>query len=215
MPKTSVTLAAVIDVRSGFAWRRGRRTLGRRQGCRCGRDQRRARRRQQGAHDQAPGSRTAQLMVRVEHFDERPRARRPRVSLAHAPYANVFLTYLILFDLRPQPSTRSTRARRSRHDQRHCVLCAADRLAAQDPAAIEAFARIGLAHHGEKMIVGPRTETAAYWSQVRHKHERPRVIRDRQFVMMIDRSQMLPYDRNVVARRARIDEWPSVADNSA
>lgn len=147
-------------------------------------------------------------MVRVEHFTS-AREQDALAYLSHAPYANVFLTYLILFD-------RSPATQHALHlalDDRDTICGIAYfarqiAIAAQDPAAIEAFARIGLAHHGEKMIVGPRTETAAYWSQVRHKHERPRVIRDRQFVMMIDRSQMLPYDRNVVARRARIDEWP-------
>ena len=47
------------------------------------------------------------------------------------------------------------------------------------------------------MIVGPRTEIAAYWDLVREKHERPRLIRDRQFVMMLDRSMLRPYDRSV------------------
>ena len=88
-------------------------------------------------------------------------------------------------------------------------------LAADSPAAIEAFAQIGVTHRGEKMIVGPRYEVAMYWDLVREKHDRPRLIRDRQFVMMLDRSMLLPYHHSVVARRARIDEWPAVADNSA
>jgi RimJ/RimL family protein N-acetyltransferase len=154
-------------------------------------------------------------MVRVEPFTS-AREQDALAYLAHAPYANVFLTYLILFDRSPAAQHALHLALDDRDTIRGIAYFARQiAIAAQDPAAIEAFARIGLAHHGEKMIVGPRTETAAYWSLVRHKHERPRVIRDRQFVMMIDRSLMLPYDRNVVARRARIDEWPAVADNSA
>jgi RimJ/RimL family protein N-acetyltransferase len=136
--------------------------------------------------------------------------------LARAPYANVFLTYLILFDR--SPATQNTlhvaiddanRVRGVGYFSRQVAL------SADDPAAIEAFARIGAAHRGERMIVGPRTEIAAYWALIRSKHDRARLIRDRQFVMMLDRSMLVPLDRSVVVRRARIDEWPAVADNSA
>jgi len=136
--------------------------------------------------------------------------------LARAPYVNVFLTYLILFDL--APSTRNAlyvALDDDGHIRGVAYFARQIALAADDPATIEAFARVGANHHGERMIVGPRAEIAAYWDLVRHKHERPHAIRDRQFVMMLDRSMLQTYDRSVVVRRARIEEWPAVADNSA
>lgn len=136
--------------------------------------------------------------------------------LARAPYANVFLSYLIMFDL--AATTRNALYVALGDDDTVKGVAYFSRqvaLAADSPAAIEAFAKIGATHRGEKMIVGPRTETAAYWDLVRAKHDRPRLVRERQFVMMVDRSMLLPYDHSVLARRARIDEWPAVADNSA
>lgn len=136
--------------------------------------------------------------------------------LARAPYANVFLAYLILFDL----SSTTRNALYVAHDEDGNVTGVAYfarqiALAADDEQTIEAFARVGAAHHGEKMIVGPRAEIAAYWALVRARHEPARVIRDRQFVMAVDRASLPPFERSVVARRARIDEWTAVADNSA
>ena len=154
-------------------------------------------------------------MVRTETMTS-AREKDALAYLARVPYANVFLTYLLLFDR--SPATHNA-LRVALDDDDHirgvAYFSRQVAIAADDPSAIEAFARIGLSHHGEKMIVGPRTETAAYWDLVRGKHERPRLIRDRQFVMMLDRSMLRPYNRDVVARRARIDEWPAVADNSA
>ena len=136
--------------------------------------------------------------------------------LARKPYANVFLTYLILFDL--AQSTRNAlyvaldegnRVRGVAFFSRQVAL------AADDPATVEAFARVGADNRGEKMIVGPREEVAAYWALIRRGHERPRAVRDRQFVMMVDRAMLKPYEHTVLARRARIDEWTAVADNSS
>jgi uncharacterized protein len=136
--------------------------------------------------------------------------------LARDPYLNVFLTYLITFDVSSTTRNAIHIAFDSSGDVagvgyfgRQIVL------AARDDAAIEAFARVGAAQSGERMIVGPREVTSRYWALVRERHEPARLIRDRQFVMMIDRSRLRPYEHRVVARRARIDEWTVVADNSA
>lgn len=154
-------------------------------------------------------------MVRTERMTS-AREREALAFLARSPYANVFLSYLIMFDL--ASATRNALYIALDNDDNIKGVAYFSRqvaLAADSPAAIEAFASIGATHRGEKMIVGPRPEIAAYWDLVREKHERPRLIRDRQFVMMLDRSMLQPYDRAVLARRARIDEWPAVADNSA
>ena len=154
-------------------------------------------------------------MVRTEPLTS-AREKDALAYLNRAPYANVFLTYLILFDRSPSTQNALHLALDEQNRIRGIAFFARQiALAADDPAAIEAFAQVGSAHHGEKMIVGPRWETAAYWALIRSKHERPRVIRDRQYVMMLARPMLLPYERSVVARRARIDEWPAVADNSA
>jgi RimJ/RimL family protein N-acetyltransferase len=136
--------------------------------------------------------------------------------LAREPYLHVFLTYLILFDL-----SRLTRnAIYVALDQRGHVSGVAYFgrqivLAAHDDETIAAFARTGRTYAGEKMIVGPRSAVAHYWELVRERHQPARLIRDRQYVMMVDRGLLRPYEHRVVARRARIEEWMSVADNSA
>jgi RimJ/RimL family protein N-acetyltransferase len=138
--------------------------------------------------------------------------------LAREPYVNVFLTYLILCDLSQTTRAAIHVTRDERGDVsgvgffgRQIVLAAA----ADDAATIQTFAQIGGSYFGEKMIVGPRETIARYWELVRATHEPPRVLRDRQYVMMLDRSMLTPHPRTVVARRARIDEWMTVADNSA
>ena len=154
-------------------------------------------------------------MVRTERMTN-ARERDALAFLARAPYANVFLSYLIMFDLATATRNALYVALGDNDDVKGVAYFSRQvALAADSPAVIEAFAQIGQTHRGEKMLVGPRSEIAAYWNLVRGKHEPPRVVRERQFVMMLDRSMLLPYDRNVVARRARIDEWPAVADNSA
>jgi RimJ/RimL family protein N-acetyltransferase len=136
--------------------------------------------------------------------------------LARAPYDHVFLMYLILFDIAPT-------TRRSMHvalDDSGAVTGIAYFgrqvvLAAENDETIAALAAAGRSHRGERMIVGPRKTIARYWELIRENHVRPRAIRDRQYVMMLDRSMLRPYQHTVVARRARIDEWMNVADNSA
>jgi uncharacterized protein len=154
-------------------------------------------------------------MVRTERITN-ARERDALEFLARAPYANVFLSYLIMFDLAAATRNALYMALDENDNVKGVAYFARQvALSADSAEAVEAFARIGATHRGEKMIVGPRPETAAYWALVRDKHEPPRVVRERQFVMMLDRSMLKPYDHRVVARRARIDEWPAVADNSA
>jgi uncharacterized protein len=150
---------------------------------------------------------------RIEHLTP-AREREAAAFLARDPYANVFLTYLVLYDL--VPATRNAIRLAIDEDDAICGVGFFSRqtaLAAEDDATIEAFAGIG--HSGDRMIFGPRLPIAKYWDLVKNRHPLPRAIRDRQFVMMLDRSMLKPYEKIVLARRARIDEWPAVADNSA
>jgi predicted GNAT family acetyltransferase len=88
-------------------------------------------------------------------------------------------------------------------------------LAAEDAATIEAFAQIGRERRGEQMVVGPKDAIERYWESVAAHHAPPRLVRERQHVMMVDRASLVPRERTVTARRARMDEWTVVADNSA
>ena len=136
--------------------------------------------------------------------------------LARSPYESVFLTYLILFDT--APATRNAIRVALDDDNAICGLAYFGRqvvIASTDTQALEAFAEIARAHRGERMIVGPRASTIHYWSLIEAAHTPPRVVRDRQYVMKLDRAALKEYDHSVVARRARIDEWTSVADNSS
>ncbi len=136
--------------------------------------------------------------------------------LARAPYEHVFLTYLILFDV--AASTRN--AIRIAVDESGAVTGVGYFgrqvvLAAEDAPTIAALAAAARSFRGERMIVGPRATIARYWELIRDGHALPRLVRERQYVMMLERSMLRPYEHSVVGRRARIDEWTAVADNSA
>ncbi|MEO6835679.1 MAG: GNAT family N-acetyltransferase [Candidatus Tumulicola sp.] len=134
--------------------------------------------------------------------------------LSQAPYDNVFITYLVLFDRAPATrtlifvATDGDRVRGIAYFGRQIVL-------ASDAEALGAFAERAKRHHGERMIVGPRATVKAFWDLVRDRHVRPRLVRERQLVMAIDRDRLHPYQRAVAVRRARPDEWTAVADSSA
>jgi RimJ/RimL family protein N-acetyltransferase len=134
--------------------------------------------------------------------------------LARAPYDNVFITYLVLFDLSSLTRgkifvvTDGTRVRGVAYFGRQLAL-------ACDPEAVDALAEHAKRHRGERMIIGPRPTVAAFWDRIRAWHAAPRVVRERQLVMAIDRGRLKPYERRVTVRHARIDEWTAVADSSA
>lgn len=136
--------------------------------------------------------------------------------LARSPYEYVFLSYLILFDT--APATRNSIVLAL--DERDAVTGIAYFgrqvvIATEDAAALALFAERSRSHHGERMILGRRETVMGFWSLVKDAHAPPRVVRDRQLVMHLDRAMLKPYEARVVARKARIDEWTSVADNSA
>lgn len=136
--------------------------------------------------------------------------------LARAPFENVFLTYLVLFDR--TPATRGALRVAFDATDRVCGVGYFGRqtvLAADDSSTLDAFAVIGRENRGVRMIVGPRETTRAYWERVAPSHEAPRLIRDRQLLMKLSREHFVPSGRDVLARKARIDEWTIVSDNSA
>lgn len=134
--------------------------------------------------------------------------------LSAKPAENVFISYLLRYDL---SSATRNRIYVVREDDavRGLAYFARQIVLACDPQFVEPFAREARKHSGERMLVGPRPTVEAYWDLVRSWHPPPRLVRERQFLMTIDRARLRPYDRTVTVRHPRPDEWTTVADNSA
>jgi uncharacterized protein len=144
-----------------------------------------------------------------------PATQKPALEyLARAPYLNVFLSHVLLNDL-----ASSTRRNVNVAIDRQRIVGVAyygrQLVLAADPAALAAFADHGRRHRGERMIVGERDTVRSYWQAVRSWHAAPRLVRDRQFVMMVDRARLKPYERRTLVRYARMDDWKAVAESSA
>jgi uncharacterized protein len=134
--------------------------------------------------------------------------------LSGAPHDNVYISYLLRFD-----HSEATRSRifvlLEDGVVRGVAYFSRQVMLACDPQGATAFAEEARKHLGERMIVGPRASIEAYWDLVRTWHAPPRLVRERQFVMILDRARMRPYERTVTVRHARQDEWTTIADNSA
>jgi len=88
-------------------------------------------------------------------------------------------------------------------------------LAAQSDPAVDAFAAVKTAASFERMIVGPRKTVERYWERVAVRHAPPRIVRESQPVLAVDRGALRGSAGAVSVRRALRDEWQSVAVNSA
>ncbi len=134
--------------------------------------------------------------------------------LARAPYVNVFVTYLMLFDV--APPTRQ-RLRVAFDGERVCgaVYFGRQLALACDETALDALAHEARRHRGERMIIGERETVRGFWQRVRAWHQKPRIVRDRQLVMALDRTNLQGCEQSVPVRHARPNEWPEVAKGSA
>lgn len=136
--------------------------------------------------------------------------------LSKAPYDNVFLSWVIAAD-------RSLAARSSlyvyvgeaREPAGVAFFGRQVVLAAEDDAAIDAFADVASGYRFERMIVGPRSVVERYWERVRKWHAPPRRTRESQPVLALDRSALRAQRDGVTVRRAYAHEWETVALNSA
>jgi RimJ/RimL family protein N-acetyltransferase len=135
--------------------------------------------------------------------------------LAQSPYDNVFITYLVLFDLAPLTRDKIYVALDDDGAVRAVGYFGRQLALAADDNAVEAMANHARKHRGERMLIGSRPTILAFWDLVKSWHSKPRLVRDRQFVMMLDRPRLQPYERKVTVRHARMDEWTIVADSSA
>ena len=133
--------------------------------------------------------------------------------LARSPYLNVFIAHVLLHD---SPALRRNVALAFGGDRVIGVAYYGRQIViAADDAAIPLFGEHAKRHPGERMIVGPREIVRRFWSAVEGWHTSPRLVRDRQHVMMVDREHLRPFERRVAVRRARPEEWSAVAESSA
>jgi uncharacterized protein len=68
---------------------------------------------------------------------------------------------------------------------------------------------------GQRMIIGPQATVSAFWQIAAAVRKPPRIVRERQFVMRLDRDRLRPSPMHVRVRTARPAEAPIVAENSA
>lgn len=139
-----------------------------------------------------------------------------RAFLERSPFENVFLTWLLTDE-----TMRAVRA------STYVYLNSAGDiggiaffgrqivLATDDAQALDAFAETARSYRHERMIVGPRATVEAFWSRIEPWHRAPRIVRDVQPLLAIDREHLRETPRTVRVRRAHASEWREVADNSA
>ena len=137
--------------------------------------------------------------------------------LCQRPYENVFLQWLIendrsgasrqrLFVCRSGDGT----LRGAVHFGRQVVLDA------QDPGAIAALANAAYAHRHERMIVARRAVAKEYWNAIKSWHAPPRLVRDRQPLLVVGRAELRSVSPAAVhTRLATAAELEIVMENSA
>jgi RimJ/RimL family protein N-acetyltransferase len=134
--------------------------------------------------------------------------------LARSPYLNVFLTHVLVHDPAP-PAQRNIAVALDRGAVAGVAYLGRQIALSAEPAVIDAFAEYARTRRGERMIVGEREIVSAYWNAVRAWHALPRLVRDRQLVMLLDRAHLRPYERRAAVRQATLADWSEVADGSA
>lgn len=134
--------------------------------------------------------------------------------LSHAPYLNVFISHVLLHD-QPLPERDSVAVAIDDERVLGVAYCGRQLVLAAERESLVGFGEYAKRHRGERMIVGPRETVRIFWEIVAGWHVAPRLVRDRQLVMMVDRAHLRSYDGHAAVRYARIDEWRSVADGSA
>lgn len=134
--------------------------------------------------------------------------------LARSPYLNVFISHALLHDLAGAV-------------RKNVVLVVGEGgivgvayfgrqiVIAAEPIAVAPLAAHLLRYSGSRMIVGPRDAVRAFWKIAGPRLGRPRLVRDRQLVMMVDRPRLRLFDSRVAIRHAEMDEWRAVAESSA
>jgi uncharacterized protein len=133
--------------------------------------------------------------------------------LARSPYLNVFISHVLLHDVASARNNVAIAVSRKR--VLGVAYCGRQLVLAAQPDALAEFGEYAKRHRGERMIVGPRETVRAFWDIVQSWHVAPRLVRDCQLVMMVDRSRLRAYEPIATVRHARMEEWSAVADGSA
>ncbi len=134
--------------------------------------------------------------------------------LRRSPYTNVFITHVLQHDRRSGARGEVAIAIGAAgvagvaHCGRQLVLAA-------EPEAVPSLAEYAKRHRGERMIVGARDTVRAFWSVAQRWHAPPRLVRDRQLVMVVDRAHLRVHSHRATVRHARADEANAVAEGSA
>ncbi|HZZ65545.1 MAG TPA: GNAT family N-acetyltransferase [Candidatus Baltobacteraceae bacterium] len=135
--------------------------------------------------------------------------------LSAAPYDNVFLTWLIEEDVQAARSGLYAYADDENNVRGVAFFGRQVVLAAHDEETIAAFAQTAPVYRFERMIVGPRPTVEKYWQRVRNWHAPARLVRQSQPLLALEAGFLREGSGPVSVRRARPDEWRTVADNSA
>jgi uncharacterized protein len=90
-------------------------------------------------------------------------------------------------------------------------------LLAGDASAAPEFAEFSksVRRNGQRMIVGPQATVTSFWPLIAGGQKPPRLVRERQFVMRLDREHLRRSSVPVRVRTARASEASLVAENSA
>lgn len=148
--------------------------------------------------------------VRVEPLRDAvvPRA---LAYLSLSPYEHVFLSYLISSGAMRD----DVRVALDGDAVAGAALLGSHIVLASEPFALPAIAE-SARDRNERAIVGPRETVSAYWRLLAPWHRPPRLVRDRQPLMVVDEATLRGAPTaGVSVRPARENEWRTVSRNSA
>lgn len=134
--------------------------------------------------------------------------------LARFPFLNVFLMHVLQNEL-PASARQNVVVVPSGSNVLGVGYFGRQFTIAAEPSTLPAFGEYAKRHRGERMIVGTRETIVDFWELIRPWHAPPRLVRDRQLVMAIDRARLRPYEARTIVRHARMDEWKDVVESSA
>lgn len=148
--------------------------------------------------------------VHVERLHDGNRAQ-TLAFLDGSPYENAFLAHLALGN---SALERCVRIAFEGGEVAGVAFVGEHIVLASRAAAVPQLA--ACASGDERAIVGPRETVRAYWSAVRGDHAPPRLVRDRQPVMAVERGSLVVAGiGRIRVRPARDNEWAAVAGHSA
>jgi hypothetical protein len=134
--------------------------------------------------------------------------------LDRSPFLNVFLAHLLTGDFGPA-FIKNVLLAVDDGAVTGVAYCGRQVVIAAEPHAVPALAERIAARGGVRMIIGPRDVVRAFWGLVAERYGRPRLIRDRQLVMALERTGLRPYEATVTVRNATLNDVRAVAESSA